>query len=87
VACVEALAAAAARGDRALAPAEREERSERLAARAVRRLGQARAAGYFRNPATVAQFVRDPDLDPIRSRPDFRTFLLDLAFPADPFAR
>jgi len=29
----------------------------------------------------------DPDLDPIRSRPDFRLLMLDLGFPADPFAR
>jgi len=29
----------------------------------------------------------DSDLDPIRSRPDFRILMLDLEFPADPFAR
>jgi serine/threonine-protein kinase len=29
----------------------------------------------------------DPDLAPIRSRPDFRLLVLDLAFPADPFDR
>jgi hypothetical protein len=28
----------------------------------------------------------DTDLDPIRSRPDFRLLLLDLAMPADVFA-
>jgi hypothetical protein len=50
-------------------------------------LGQARAAGFFPDPSHVALLERDPDLDPIRSRPDFRAFLLDLAFPADPFAR
>jgi eukaryotic-like serine/threonine-protein kinase len=29
----------------------------------------------------------DSDLDPIRSRPDFQLLMLDLEFPADPFAR
>jgi hypothetical protein len=29
----------------------------------------------------------DHDLDSLRDRPDFRALLLDLAFPADPFAR
>jgi tetratricopeptide (TPR) repeat protein len=87
LACVEALAAAAARGDRALTPAGRADAAGRLAARAVGRLGQARAAGFFRDPATVARLDGDPDLDPIRSRPDFRAFRLDLAFPDDPFAR
>jgi hypothetical protein len=38
-------------------------------------------------PRTVAHLDGDPSLDPIRSRPDFRAFRLDLAFPDDPFAR
>jgi hypothetical protein len=29
----------------------------------------------------------EPELDPLRSRDDFRVLLLDLAFPADPFPR
>jgi serine/threonine-protein kinase len=29
---------------------------------------------------------RDPDLEPLRARPDFQTLTLDLAFPSDPFA-
>ena len=29
---------------------------------------------------------KDPDLDLIRSRPDFQLLILDLEFPADPFA-
>ena len=28
----------------------------------------------------------DKDLDALRSRPDFQLLLMDLAFPADPFA-
>ena len=30
---------------------------------------------------------KDPALDPLRSRLDFRLLMLDLEFPADPFAR
>jgi hypothetical protein len=31
--------------------------------------------------------MADPDLAPIRSRPDFRSLAMDFAFPDDPFAR
>jgi tetratricopeptide (TPR) repeat protein len=42
------------------------------------------AASGWRNPAWMAS---DTDLNPIRSRPDFQSLVLDLGFPADPFAR
>jgi hypothetical protein len=29
----------------------------------------------------------DPDLDPLRPRPDFQLFMMDLNFPADHFAK
>ena len=32
-----------------------------------------------------AELRTDPDFDALRSRPDFRALLMDLAFPADPF--
>ena len=38
----------------------------------------------YRNPA---QYRYEPALAPLRGRDDFRLLLLDLAFPADPFAR
>jgi tetratricopeptide (TPR) repeat protein len=50
--------------------------------RAMEMLRQAVAAGY----RDVAWMQRDPDLDPLRPRADFQLFLLDLAFPANPFA-
>jgi serine/threonine-protein kinase len=51
--------------------------------RAMDWLRQAVAAGYRK-----LTFLRtDPDLDPLRSRPDFQLLLMDLAFPDDPFAR
>ncbi len=50
---------------------------------AIIALRQAVAAGYV----PVGWMRRDRDLAPLRSRPDFQALLLDLAFPADPFAR
>jgi eukaryotic-like serine/threonine-protein kinase len=40
-------------------------------------------SGGHRNPV---EFRQDPALDPLRSRPDFQSLMLDLAFPANPFA-
>jgi len=41
------------------------------------------AAGGFRD----ADLLRvEPGLDPLRSRADFRLLMLDLDFPAEPFA-
>jgi serine/threonine protein kinase len=54
-----------------------------LAARAMADLRQAVAKGY-RNPA---EYRREPALDPLRGRDDFRVLMLDLAFPSDVFAR
>jgi tetratricopeptide (TPR) repeat protein len=50
---------------------------------AMTTLHQAAAAGY----RDAAWLGRDPDLSAIRSRPDFQMLKLDMAFPADPFAR
>jgi tetratricopeptide (TPR) repeat protein len=49
---------------------------------AMRWLHRAVAAGY-RN---VSVMRKDPDLNPLRSRPDFQLLMMDLAFPAEPFA-
>jgi serine/threonine-protein kinase len=62
-------------GGAAAAPAELD--------RAMAVLRQAVAAGY----RSLDCMRRDPDLDPLRPRPDFGALLLDLAFPAEPFAR
>jgi serine/threonine-protein kinase len=53
------------------------------AEQAMQWLHRAVARGY-RN---VALMQRDPDLDPLRSRPDFQLLMMDLEFPDDPFAR
>jgi hypothetical protein len=44
-------------------------------------LRRAVAAGF----ADVALMRRDPDLNPLRRRRDFRELLMDMTFPADPF--
>ena len=51
--------------------------------RAVGNLQRA-AAGGFRN---LALMQSDTDLNPLRDREDFIRLMMDLAFPADPFAR
>jgi len=51
--------------------------------RAMEILRRAIAAGY----RDVAWMRRDPDLDALRSRPDFQLLMLDLTFPTDPFTR
>jgi hypothetical protein len=51
--------------------------------RAMELLRRAIATGY----ANVALIRRDLDLDPLRTRRDFRELLLDLSFPAEPFER
>ncbi len=50
---------------------------------AMTALRRAIAAGY----KNLADMIRDPDLDPLRSRSDFQLLMMDLAMPAVPFAR
>jgi eukaryotic-like serine/threonine-protein kinase len=56
---------------------------EALAHAAVTTLRRAIGSGY-RN---LAHMRTDTDLDPLRSRPDYRLLMMDLAFPSDPFAQ
>jgi serine/threonine-protein kinase len=44
----------------------------RYAARAVALLGQAQAAGFFKDPANAELLQTDKDLDPLRARADFQ---------------
>jgi hypothetical protein len=53
------------------------------AERAMQWLHRAVARGY-RNAALMQ---RDHDLDPLRSRDDFRLLMMDLAMPDDPFSK
>jgi eukaryotic-like serine/threonine-protein kinase len=45
-------------------------------------LGRSVGAGR----SNVRAILKDKDFDPVRSRPDFRMLVMDLIFPADPFA-
>jgi tetratricopeptide (TPR) repeat protein/tRNA A-37 threonylcarbamoyl transferase component Bud32 len=57
--------------------------------RAMSWLAKAVAAGYH-TPQNLAHMIRDPDLDALRGRADFRRLLAELfdrGFPTDPFAR
>jgi serine/threonine-protein kinase len=51
--------------------------------RAMEWLRRAVAAGYRK----LVALRTDPNLDPLRSRPDFQLLMMDLEFPDDPFAR
>jgi hypothetical protein len=67
-------------------PLLRDEQEQALAAEAVQTLREAFAAGW----ADAAKPSRDPALDPLHDRDDFRRLLAELfdrGFPADPFAR
>jgi hypothetical protein len=65
------------------APTPEEESNMRVHAdQAMATLRRAVAVGY----SNVTGLRADPDLDPLRSRLDFRLLLLDAAFPDDPFA-
>ncbi len=56
-------------------------RRERNEYRAIMMLREAVAAGF----KDAARIRNEPAFAPLRTRPDFRTILLDLEFPADPF--
>jgi serine/threonine-protein kinase len=80
LACYQALlAGAAAEPDSGLSAAEGRAEADRAMATLCRAV-----AGGFRN---LAHMRTDTDLDPLRGRDDFRLLMLDLAMPADPFAR
>jgi serine/threonine-protein kinase len=81
--CAYAQTSAVARPEGSRARETVEEVRRSYADRAVASLRLAIELGFIDLP----RFRNEVDLDPIRSRDDFRLILLDLAFPADPFAR
>jgi serine/threonine-protein kinase len=80
LACARATLAVAAGRD---GPGPSTALASGLADRAIDDLRRAAGMGY-RSPAA---YRYEPALEPLRGRADFRLLLLDLAFPADPFAR
>jgi hypothetical protein len=85
LACVYAIASDKAAADRRLPEPKRCAAAADLAARAIAELRRAHAAGFFGDRSTLDRFDHDGDLPALRSRPDYPTLRLDLAFPIDPF--
>jgi tetratricopeptide (TPR) repeat protein len=75
LACVQALAAAAARSDTRLSTAEQGRLAERYAARAMVLLQKLRAEGYFKDAGHAGTLATDEDLQALSGRPDFRQLL------------
>jgi serine/threonine-protein kinase len=72
------LASLAAEPSSGMTPAEGRAEADR----AMERLREAVAAGYRK----LVILRTDTDLDPLRSRDDFKFLMMDVAFPAEPFA-
>ena len=77
--CHAGLAGLAGRPGSGVSAAEGADQAEK----AMAVLRQAVAMGY-RNPDA---YRTESALDPLRNRPDFRVLMMDLVFPAEPFAR
>jgi tetratricopeptide (TPR) repeat protein len=77
---VQEAAGVLARASRMFSPPAE---ADRIAGRAVELLHRAAALGQ-RDPA---QYTGDADLAPLRGRDDFRLLMMDLAMPAEVFAR
>ena len=72
LACTFSHARHAAVSDRSLEGRKREQLAESYGVRAVELLEQALAAGYFTQPANIASFRTDPDLEAIRALGNFK---------------
>jgi len=81
---VYAAASHAARTDPTLSGADREERVEGNAARAVEMLWKAREGGELTIPAEIVRTANDPDLKLLRDRADFQKLLTELHRRVDP---
>jgi eukaryotic-like serine/threonine-protein kinase len=86
-ACLLALASASIASDATRDPADRAAVSATYASRALKAFAESQREGFFNKPAEYANMKTDPDIDSLRRRPDFQMLLLDLDFPAEPFAR
>jgi serine/threonine-protein kinase len=77
-ACVFSMASAEASRDRRLSERERAPLAEQHARRSIELLQRARKAGFFETPRTFGMLKTDTDLEPLRSRDDYRKFVADL---------
>jgi hypothetical protein len=86
-ACVHAGLAQLARQDQESPSAERQRLAPQEYEHALELLGKSRATGEFSGMIRLDEIRRERLLDPLRSDPRFRLLMMDLAMPADPFAR
>jgi hypothetical protein len=84
---VDSLISDAIRRDASLPGLRREEMARKHVAASVAHLERSRQAGFFHDMSNVTHMGTDPDLDPVRTEPQFQQFLADLTFPTSPFAR
>jgi hypothetical protein len=61
--------------------------AEQYAGRALVVLDRARALGLFKTSAAIEQLMKDSDLDPLRSRQDFKKFIIELEENAGPLGK
>jgi tetratricopeptide (TPR) repeat protein len=71
-ACIFSISSEAVHRDTKISAADRQKLSAQYAARAVELLARSHAAGYFKDPAHLQTLKKDSDLDPLRSREDFK---------------
>ena len=74
-ACIFSLSSVAAGKDSGLSQADRETLAEDYAARAIELLGKLRLTGHFKTKAKLDLLKQDSDLDPLRSRDNFKKLL------------
>jgi tetratricopeptide (TPR) repeat protein len=77
-ACAYANCSVAALRDATLGRPEREKLVEQFASRAVALLRHAHRGGFFNGPNRLKAMQEDPDIEPLRSREDFRKLLKEL---------
>ncbi len=76
-ACIFGLAAAAARDDKRLEPSERERLADSYTRAALDSLERAAGMGFFNDPKLRDHARQDPDLAPLRGRPEFSKLVVD----------
>ena len=76
--CLLSLSSTAAARSKGLPIPKRKELAERYATRALGLLTDARVAGFFKDPKSIAYIAKDSDLEALRTRADFKKFLQEL---------
>ena len=74
------------RHDRSLTHDARAQGAATHVAAALEQIGEARRAPDYQDTRRLYHRLRDQDFNPLREQPVFQTLMMDLAFPAHPFA-